>query len=331
MTTWKNIVFNLLCFVLTGCADLMVHPSGTNSNYEDFSSIGQLVQSRYAFLQYKHINWDSLVAVYNPQVAEAHGDEIYPVFHRLLGELKDIHVELQTEGGYAVITYDWPRRQNGKAYSPLVVRNYFDKELRLAGNNYMEYEILPGNIGYVYISTFHEGNWINDFDGILDYLKNTKGIILDVRNNAGGSGSTCDFIISRFITTPINDVVYMPNGAIGYSVAIKPRGSFQYQNPVVILINGASVSAAELFPSRMKNIPTVTMVGDTTAGGGGSADVFTLPSKKRIQLAIMYFKRFDGAMVEGNGVVPDILVPQTEDDIKQGRDKQLERAIELLQ
>ena len=94
----------------------MVHPINSNQNLEDFSSIGQIVQSRYAFLQYKHINWDSLLTVYRPQVAEAAGDEIYPVFYRLLGELKDIHVLLQTERGSSVFTYDWPRRQNGKAF-----------------------------------------------------------------------------------------------------------------------------------------------------------------------------------------------------------------------
>jgi len=308
----------------------MVHPINSNQNLEDFSSIGQIVQSRYAFLQYKHINWDSLLTVYRPQVAEAAGDEIYPVFYRLLGELKDIHVLLQTERGSSVFTYDWPRRQNGKAFSPLVVRKYFDKELRLAGNKYMEYEILPSNIGYVYISTFTKGDWINEFDTIMDYLKNTKAIILDVRNNGGGNAYNCEFITSRFTTAPINDVFYLPDGTIYFSSVIEPRGSFQYQNPVAVLINGASLSAAELFPSLMKNIPTVTMIGDTTAGGGGGTDVFVLPSNKRIQLAVMYFKRFDGDMIEWNGVVPDILVPQTEDDIKQGRDKQLAHAIELL-
>jgi len=331
MVIRKGSMLFLLCLTLAGCADLMVHPAGTNHNLDDFSSIGQLVKTRYAFLQFKHINWDSILTVYRPQATAASGDDIYPVFFRLLAELKDAHVDLVTEGGYPVVTYDWPRRQNGKAYSPLVVRKYFNQHLRLGGNNNMEYEILPGNIGYAYISTFKGGNWINDFDGILDYMKNTKGIILDVRNNDGGDSFTWDFFISRFTSLPINEIFYMPDGTIGESIVINPRGSYQYKNPVAILINGASVSAAELFPSLMKNISTVTTVGDTTAGGGGSANTFTLPSNKRIQLATMYFKRFDGVLIEWNGVAPDILVPQTEEDINQGRDKQLERAIQLFQ
>ncbi len=331
MTIRKATLLFLLGLIFSGCADLIVPPSETNHNIDDFTSIGKLVQAHYAFLQYKHINWDSLLSVYRPQASAAAGDDIYPVFFRLLAELKDAHVEIITEGGYPVVTYDWPRRQGEKGYSPLVVRKYFTKELRLAGNRKMEYEILPGNIGYIYISTFGGGNWINDFDNVLEYLKNTKGIIIDVRNNGGGDSFTWEFIVSRFTLSPIDDILYSPGGTIVESSVIKPRGSYQYIKPVAILINGASVSAAELFPSLMKNIPTVTTIGDTTAGGGGSADIFQLPSKKRIRLATMYFKRFDGAMIEWNGVAPDVLVPQTEDDINRGKDKQLERAIQLLQ
>lgn len=113
-------------------------------------------------------------------------------------------------------------------------------------------------------------------------------------------------------------------------MTILPAGQYPYHKPVVILINGASFSAAELLPELMKQIHQVTTVGDTTGGGGGSNDVFYLPSNKRIKIPTSYFKRFNGDMVEWNGVPPDILVPQNEADIKQGRDKQLEYAITLL-
>jgi len=150
-----------------------------------------------------------------------------------------------------------------------------------------------------------------------------------VRNNGGGTSSACDFVVSRFATAPIREVFYYPNGTYNSSI-IRPRGPYQFLKPVVVLINGASFSAAELFPELMKQIPTVTTLGDTTGGGGGSSVIFHLPSNKRIQLPTMYFKRFDGTMVEWNGIPPDILVPQTSDDIKEGHDKQLDRAIQLL-
>jgi len=320
----------LVVVLLAGCSEILVHGPDENRNTEDFNSIAQLIGNRYAFVHFKHVNWDSLVVAYRPLATSAAGDEIYPVFHRWLGELKDGHIELRTEGGFPVITYKPPRFQNGKQYSPLVVRKYFDRELRLAGDGNMEYEILPGNIGYMYLSTFTDGTWINDFDVVLDYLRNTKAMIIDVRNNGGGAGNQVFFIVSRFIAVPVQYSLFLPDGTAQPPFTINPRGPFIYEKPVVILINGMSFSAAEMFPILLRNVPTVATVGDTTGGGGGANEVFTLPSGKRIRIPIRYFTKSNGEMVEWNGVYPDVWVGQTEEDVKQGRDKQLERAINLL-
>ena len=319
-----------LCVILAGCSELIVGPSENNLNVADFVSVGEIIKNQYAFLQFKRVNWDSLLAVYRPKAEQAQGDEIYGVLHDLLRELKDGHIELRTEGGFPTLTYEWPRMQGGKAYSPLVVRKYFDKELRVTGDGNMEYETLPENIGYIYLVAFAEGSWVYDLDHILAYFLNTKALIFDVRNNGGGHGETANFIVSRFASAPITYVWYSPGGAPRWTYTIVPAGPYRYLKPVVVLINGASFSAAELLPELMKQIPLVTTVGDTTGGGGGSNDVFSLPSNKRIKIPTSYFKRFDGEMAEWNGVPPDILVPQTEADIKQGRDRQLERAITLL-
>lgn len=317
----------MLGVVAFGCSDLIVNGPDANRNAEDLRAIAQLVSSRYAFLTFKHINWDSLTTAYRPSAMAAEGDGIYPVFHRLLGELKDGHVELRTEGGFPVVTYKPPRYQNGKQYSPLVVRKYFKTEVRLAGQNNMEYEILPGNIGYVAISAFADGNWVYEIDMVLEYFKNTKALIIDVRNNTGGNGNTVNVVVSRFIAVNLTYHFYLPNGNTLWTYTITPRGPFRYQQPVVILINGMSFSAAEMFPVFMKQVPTVTTLGDTTGGGGGSNDVFPLPSGKRLRMPTSYFTQFNGAMVEWNGVAPDSLVPQTEDDLRTGHDKQLEAAI----
>ncbi len=330
MTMQKSIVAFFLSFVVAGCSEMIVGPSDTSRNVDDFESIGQLIKSRYPFLQFKHINWDSLLAVYRPMAGQAKGDEIYTVLHDLLAELKDGHIELRTEGGFPTQTYEWPRLQGGKAYNPLVVRKYFDRELRVAGDGNMEYEILPDNIGYIYLASFADGNWVYDIDGILAYLSNTKGLIFDVRNNGGGNADIANVITSRFSSAPITYSAYLPGGTPRWTGTIVSAGQYPYHKPVVVLINGASFSCAELLPELMKQIPQVTTVGDTTGGGGGSNEVFTLPSHKRIRIPTSFLRRFNGEMIEWNGIPPDIRVPQTEADVNQGRDKQLERAITML-
>jgi len=320
----------VFCFIFVGCSELIVGSSGGNRNLADFESVGQIVKSKYPFLQFKQVNWDSLLNVYRPIAEQAKGDELYSILHSLLRELRDGHIELRTEGGFPLMTYEWPRLQGGKAYSPLVVRKYFDKELRVAGNGNLEYEILPDNIGYIYLASFASGNWITDLYHILEYLSNTKGLIFDVRNNGGGEGGLADFIAQRFTLAPITYSIYLPDGSAKSTITINPGVRSTYHKPVVLLINGASFSAAELLAALLEQIPSVTTLGDTTGGGGGSNDVFHLPSNKRIKIPTSYLKRFNGDMIEWYGIPPDIVVPQSPDDIKQGRDKQLEYAIKLL-
>ena len=83
---------------------------------------------------------------------------------------------------------------------------------------------------------------------------------------------------------------------------------------------------AELFPEVMKQLPNVTVVGDTTLEGDYN-DVaddiqgdYWLPSGKYIHISTTYVIRYDGVPIEWNGVLPDIRVPQTKEDIDQGMD-----------
>ena len=110
---------------------------------------------------------------------------------------------------------------------------------------------------------------------------------------------------------------------------------YTYARPVVVLINGASLSGGELFPEVMKQLPNVTVVGDTTAGAGCNdrADYpgdRRLPSGKPIHTPTWCICRYDGVPWELVGIAPDVRIDQTEEHIRQGRDLQLESAVELL-
>jgi len=325
----KNILLVFInIFFLTSCNDLVVENNDANKNQDDFETAWNIAKQVYPFFSFKKINWDSLHIKYKPLAQHAKGDEIYTVLFDMFKELKDGHIEIHTNGGFPIPTYSWPRDIDRNSFSPIVVSTYIGKEYRLAGKNNISYEIF-NNIGYIYLSTFTEGNWINDFDFILNYMKNTEGLILDVRNNGGGSGSTTDFVISRFISQAIQERIIFSDGRYR-EWAVYPNSNLTYKNDVVILINGSSFSAAEMFPDLMRQLSNVTIVGDTTGGGGGSNDIYYLPSGKRIKMPNCYFTRLDSSMVEWNGIIPDVVVEQTETDKKNGTDKQLEMAIKIL-
>ena len=324
----------LFVSVLFSCKDLIVTEPETNLNVKDFEAAWKRIKNVYPYLEFKKINWDSIYTVYRPRVQAAQGDEFFLVLRDLLAELKDGHVYYKTKGGGEVYPYYPPRHfKDRHAYSPFVVRKYFDRELKLTESSSVEYEILPGNIGYAFLSDFHKTYLIDEFPGVLEYLKNTKGLILDIRQKRGGDYQNIEAVITRFLTGPLERNDAYTYGEKWVLPPFQPSGPFQYTNPVVVLINGSTFSAGEFTTEILKQLPQVTAVGDTTGGGSvGSGDegLYFLPSGKSIHIGFIDIRRYDGLPWEWLGVPPDIRVEQTEADILAGRDKQLEFAIDLL-
>jgi len=337
-TTRIILLFLLVTLALYACEDIIVRPADSNQNIEDFETVWNRVNNVYPFLDFKKINWDSIHIVYRSRAEAARGDEFYLVLRDLLAELKDGHVYYKTPGGSEVYPF-YPQRhfKDRHAYSPFVVRRYFDKELKLTQSESAEYQILPENIGYVFLADFHENYLINEFPDIMEYLRNTKGLIIDIRQKRGGTPQNVEAVVSHFINSPLDwplfhslDILIDPN-------PFQPYGT-TYTNSVVVLINGSTFSAGEFTTEMLKQLPNVTAVGDTTGGGGGASPnyspetvgEFKLPSGKWISIPSGYIERFDGLTWEWIGIAPDIRVEQTEADIKNGRDKQLEYAINML-
>ena len=320
--------------IALSCTDIIVTPSNSNKNVEDFEAAWNRINDIYPYLEFKKINWDSIHTIYRPLAEKARGDEFYLVLRDLLAELKDGHVYYRTEGGGDVYPY-YPARhfKDRHAYSPFVVRKYFDKELLLSESESMEYEILPGNIGYIFISDFHEDYLLKEFPAVLNFLKDTRGLIIDIRQKRGGNYQNIEAVVTRFMTEPLerNDAYTM--GEKWVLPPFQPQGPFIYTNSVVVLINGSTFSAGEFTTEILKQLPNVTAVGDTTGGGsvgGGDESFYTLPSGKQINIGFIDIRRYDGLPWEWLGVAPDIRVVQTEADINAGIDKQLEYAIEML-
>ena len=201
----KQIIYILLLILIFSCRDMIVKAPDANKNMEDFEALWNRVNEVYPFLDFKKIDWDSIYNKYLPRVKAARGDEFYPVLNDLLAELKDGHVYYHTEGGGEVYPY-YPQRhfKDRHAYNPFVVRSYFNSEPIVTESKSAEYGILPDNIGYVFLSDFHEDYLINEFTVILAYLKNTKGLIIDIRQKRGGTPQNVEAVVTRFLTSTID-------------------------------------------------------------------------------------------------------------------------------
>jgi hypothetical protein len=316
---------------LAACSDLVVNPVAHTDNSADFERAWSITDSVYPFFEFKHINWDSIHAAYKPLADGARGDKIFEVLFDMLAELKDGHVDLKTQYGLDVRTYTPPRSaRDAFTFDPLLVRKYFTEDLKSAGGDRMEYGTLPDGIGYIRILTFENGTWISEFASVLASLRDTKGLIIDVRDNGGGSTNMSDIVVSRFLTSPLPYFPMYRGGMLQPIYSLSPSGPFTYSSPVVVLINGVSFSTTECFAEMMKQIQNVTVVGDTTGGGGGAPEYYPLPSGRQIRVSTKNICRYDGQPQEWNGIPPDIVVMQTRNDLENGHDLQLERAIGLL-
>ena len=332
-------LFTLLITALfLSCSDILVPESEENLNIEDFEAAWSRINRIYPLFEFKNINWDSIHTVYRARVELMEGDEIYSLLYDLVAELKDGHAKIYTKGGDGVRPYTPPRfTRDDKAFNPNLTRKYFDRPLRLLAENAIEYEFITETVGYVRFSTFGKVMRlnVNDIDIVIKYFSNATGLIIDIRDNDGGSSSAYDPIIGRFIKSGLStESAFGFNGSWG-PYTIIPQGDIQFIGPIVILQNGASFSAGEIFPSRMRQLDYVTLVGDTTAGASVGANAtpnprYFLPSGKSIKINYEAILDLEGKPIEWNGVAPDIRVQQTESDIKNGRDLQLEKAVELL-
>lgn len=334
MKYFRYILILISINSIYGCEDIFIKSENDADNFADFETAWQNIGAVYPYFDIKGINWNQIYREYSSKAENAKGDEILTVLVDLISELKDQHPYIKFEGGRQATIYHSPRYNRDRdLFDPVVIIKYFDKEYNMAGGGYIEYQILPDDIGYMNISSFSPENLVKDFRSVLDYFTDTKGIIIDVRHNMGGSAANSNKILSYFVTSEFPVPVAYRNKEIVPQDSIQPKG-YGFSKSIVVLIDGVSYSEAERFAEMMRQLSNVTLVGDTTGGGSagsrGTVDEIILPDGKIVHVGTTDFRRYDGRPWEWIGIEPDIRVVNTIENLSKGIDNQLEYAIDLL-
>ena len=145
------------------------------------------------------------------------------------------------------------------------------------------------------------------------------GIILDLRNNGGGSLHEATMLTDLFINT--GPVVQIRNAYQQVSRDQRAMMRAAYNGPLLVLINRLSASASEIFAGALQDYGRAVVVGSQSFGKGTVQDVTGL-SSGQLKLTVSKFYRVSGDSTQHRGVVPDIEFPSLYDKDEVGESQQ---------
>jgi hypothetical protein len=194
---------------------------------------------------------------------------------------------------------------------------------------YTEFEAkrLPGGIGYIRFSAFVP-SLMEKLCGALRNMKEAPGIILDLRGNQGGLLGMIGGLTGLLETTPtLMGTMQTRNGRI--PLFVFPQDA-PYSGPLVILVDGSTQSAAEMFAGGLQEAGRATIVGDRSAGNTLPSAIKKLPTGAIFQYGFANFETKSGKRLEGQGVTPDLTVGLSRRGLLRGGDPQLTAGVARL-
>lgn len=206
----------------------------------------------------------------------------------------------------------------------------FDVERRNVELPSVEGKLLEDGIGYIQISEF-QTNTAAQFDTQLKALmqQGATGFVVDLRDNPGGLLSAVTEILDELL----------PEGLIVYTEdKYGKREEFKSDEqsidlPMVVLVNGNSASASEIFAGAVKDHGYAKIIGTTTYGKGIVQKILKLSDDDALKMTIAKYYTPNGNYIHGVGIEPDIEIEYEvpEDGVyNQETDNQLKRAVEVL-
>jgi carboxyl-terminal processing protease len=176
---------------------------------------------------------------------------------------------------------------------------------------------LEGNTAILRVSTFNDQTYPNLRDGLQEMieevggLENLNGVVIDLRNNAGG-------LLSEAIR--VTDA-FLEQGEIVSTRGREPQDGDRFNatpgdmiegRPMVVLVNGGSASASEIVAGALQDHRRAVIVGTNTFGKGSVQSVMPLPGNGAMRLTTSLYYTPSGRSIQALGVAPDILVEQRE-------------------
>ena len=304
----------------------------------------------YALFEVKEAHWDDLYRIYRPRVdADTTDEELFGVLAEMLGHLDDNHALLETPSGHPdtyLVSGDLSSIENGTRRNrtndgfstDLIDRAYVQGTLttRLGGS--FAFGKLSDTIGYLRLSAFDfVGPTAVAMDEFLASCDGVEGIVVDIRENGGGSTHSALEIVGRFAdrerlfaTRRMRRGTEHDAFTEPVPMRVAPTGDRRFSGPVLVLTSNFARSAADMFALAARVLPNVTLLGEPTSGSFSTILGLRLANGWLYSVSYELVTDYGGRSWEGIGVPPDLRVVNSAEDVAAGRDRVIELAYSLF-
>jgi C-terminal processing protease CtpA/Prc len=319
--------------VLSGCEKALGLEEPASDPASVYEEAWNVIDQRYALFTVKGVDWKTIHDKYSAAInGKTTQEELFHTIDNMLETLQDGHVTLMSPFDTATYLGFYELFPKNFNYNNLI-NTYLQNDYHRIGP--VIYKI-QNNTGYVYYASF--GNDISDAqtDSLFQALKDTKGLIIDVRNNTGGKPANAEKIFQHLL--PAKQLVRYEvlKKGIGHEdldnpspYYLSPAGSL-YRNPVCLLTNRSCYSTCNDFVLYMSSLPNVKIIGDQTGGGGSIPQVYLLRNGWKLQYSSSMTLSPEKKPTE-NGIQPDLPIGISGLDEGRGIDSIVENAYRILQ
>lgn len=226
-------------------------------------------------------------------------------------------------------------------------------------NGRREFPIDDAKVGYIRLTQFGEQT-ASDLDDALRKLTNkgAESLVLDLRDNPGGLLDQAVHVCEKFL--PAGQLVVSTEGRDGRQKSMyhgKGRGKLPAL-PVVVLVNNGSASASEIVAGCLQDcaargVCKAIIIGEQTFGKGSVQSILPLQDGSALRLTTAKYYTPSHKVIHEKGITPDIIVPMTDEEmrdallkrtpgglealpdadqerVRDARDPQLDRALDVL-
>jgi hypothetical protein len=245
---------------------------------------------------------------------QASGDYAAAADDKQFAALLTGHLQEVTHDKHMSLKY----QANARALRPAAFVSSDAQRERERRDNYgfRKVEVLPGNVGYLDITSFHDDGQLagDTIAAAMGFVANTDALIIDLRNMRGG-GEAMQVVASYLLdgTVDLMQLRYRARGLMHASSQAYVPGKRYLDKPVYLLTSERTFSAGEAFAYALQGLKRATLVGATTRGGANPNELVPIANDYVLSVPIgESISPVTGGSWEGVGVKPDVAADEKE-------------------